>query len=69
MVLHTYMYTYMTQIYDIYTEEKNCIKNNEAFSNYYAHIIPLIIQLKEGYMRWLMLNIYSNLYMSMREKG
>lgn len=69
MVRHTYVYTYMTQIYDIYTGEKNCIRNNEVFSNYYIHIIPLIMQLKEGHMGWLMLNIYSNLYMSTREKG
>lgn len=39
------------------------------FLNYYTHIIPLIMELKEGHMGWLMLNIYSNLYMSVREKG
>lgn len=59
----------MAQIYDIYKEEKNYIRNNEAFFKLlYTHYTSNYATKGRAH-GWLMLNIYSNLYMSVREKG
>lgn len=54
----------------IYTQKRKIVLGTmKHFLNYYTHIVSLIMQLNKGHMGWLMLKIYSNLYMSTREKG